>query len=672
MSKILHELKRRNVLKETIAYLVVAWLILQVFAIILPIWKSPEWVLQVITITLALGLPLWIIFSWNYEFTTSGIKKTKALNSQSKHSKFNRILNLVIMTAIVVAIGLIWIKPNSVSYAVSKDLSIAVLSFENMSLEVENEWFSDGVTEDILANLSKINNLRVISRTSVKQYKDSKKTIAEIANELGVSFILEGSVRRFNNNILITAQLISATEEYLWTNSYEESFDNAFEIQKIIAKKIAEELRLNLNQDDEQKINNLATTNLEAYKLFIKGRELADLRTKENIESSIRLFKQAIQRDKNFADAYGEMAYSYYLLYVWLGVNHNKKKSDSLIDTNISIALEINPKCVRANTVMGTRLMNQGNYEQAQAYFEKALQENPNDAFTYHNYSHYFANKLNPDFKKQLYYLDEAQKLEPFSRPIIGQYMYSLLINEKPEMALEIFETKKYLFSELGQIRILGNIKSVLNRDWKEKITVLEKSLNQKGNPALHEILAWSYWSILNDYEKFLHHARQYYNINKTRGSEVYYEALLYNDKLDEAKMLLEDEQFLSSNTEQDILRFKGKYHYFKKNYVEALSNFEQVNHYSSPFYKALINAKLENINKVYDIMQQNTILKNQKAVIFAVMNEKDSMYYYLNNASYFRRRNVNGYAEFNPYRKESRFLSYLKENYLPFDELED
>ncbi len=177
MGKLLQELKRRNVIKETIAYLVVAWLILQVFAVVLPIWKSPDWILQLITVTLAIGLPLWILFSWHYQFTSSGIKRTEKIESAKHSSRGNRILNLTIMFSLIAVIILFWLKPGILTAMPSDKLSIAVLPLTNMSDDKSNDWFSIGVTEDILTHLSKVNGLRVISRTSVMQYRDSDKSL---------------------------------------------------------------------------------------------------------------------------------------------------------------------------------------------------------------------------------------------------------------------------------------------------------------------------------------------------------------------------------------------------------------------------------------------------------------------------------------------------------------
>ncbi|MBT8449627.1 MAG: hypothetical protein KJO69_08050, partial [Gammaproteobacteria bacterium] len=317
MRKLFQELKRRNVFKETIAYLVVAWLLLQVVSTVLPIWNTPDWVLQIITLTMALGLPLWIIFSWHYQFTSSGIIKTKKLEGPTKSSKRNRVLNSIIMVALLAIIALIWIRPSYITSVSADKLSIAVLPFTNMSDDQSNDWFSMGVTEDILTHLSKVRGLRVISRTSVMQFKNSEKSIPEIADELSVSYIVEGSVRKQNDQVLITAQLLKANDEHVWADNYNENLSDAFQIQKNVSQKIVNQLRIYISPQEQEALNKATTTSAMAMELFARGKTIADNRTGENIERSIDLYKEAIKLDPFFADAYAEIANSYMLLNIY-------------------------------------------------------------------------------------------------------------------------------------------------------------------------------------------------------------------------------------------------------------------------------------------------------------------------------------------------------------------
>ena len=188
--------------------------------------------------------------------------------------------------------------------------SIAVLPFKDISPE-NRQWFSDGITDNILSKLSKIKDLTVISRTSSDTYKNSDKKVPKIAKELGVAYILEGSVTIHDNEVKINTQLVNANDKHLWSNEYLVSFDNIFSIQNNVAKHVVEQLHINLTTEEEMSLSSFPTENLEAYKSYIKARSFAEKGTKEDFKLSIELFQQAIDLDPDFADAYAEMALAY-------------------------------------------------------------------------------------------------------------------------------------------------------------------------------------------------------------------------------------------------------------------------------------------------------------------------------------------------------------------------
>ena len=266
MSKFLKELQRRNVIKASLAYIVAAWVLLQVLSIVLPELETPEWVFKTIMTLLVICFPIWVLFSWVYEVTPEGLKKThKVSTEQSITQTTNKRLNILILVGLAAAILIVLFQPNfnnsntTISNDLEQDLSIAVLPFDDMSSTGDTQWFCDGMTEDILTHLSKISGIRVISRTSVMQYKNHKKTIPEIAKELGVSHILEGSVRKHENNVLITAQLIQANDEHLWADNFNEKLENVFKIQSDVSKKIVKQLQIKLTPEEEVSINKKAT-----------------------------------------------------------------------------------------------------------------------------------------------------------------------------------------------------------------------------------------------------------------------------------------------------------------------------------------------------------------------------------------------------------------------------
>ncbi|NND51291.1 MAG: hypothetical protein HKN54_02725, partial [Flavobacteriaceae bacterium] len=211
MSKFFKELKRRNVLKETIAYLVVAWLILQILAVVLPIWKAPGWILQIVTITLALGLPLWILFSWNYQITTTGIKKTIDTKVDQSHgSKINSGLNLIIMIAIVAAIAIIWMKPSMVSSKPIDNPALVILPFENTDNNPENDWLAYSLAKNIRDQLSRFDALNVLDFKASEDLLKSESSYEDIADELDASYILKGRIENKNGKLTIETELIDS------------------------------------------------------------------------------------------------------------------------------------------------------------------------------------------------------------------------------------------------------------------------------------------------------------------------------------------------------------------------------------------------------------------------------------------------------------------------------
>ena len=316
MPTFFEELKRRNVIKAAIAYAVVGWVLLQVLALILPNVGAPEWVMKTITILAIVGFPVWVFIAWVYEVTPEGLKKTeKVSKDQSITATTNKRLNVLILVGLIVAIGVSFINRPDQTVSNAKDLveldnSIAVLYFDDLSSDGDSEWFCDGVTEDILTNLSKFKNLKVTSKTSTKRYKKSEKTIPEIAKELGVSYIVEGSVRKYEGKIIITAQLIDANDKHIWAQNYDEEFKEVFKIQQDVSQKIVDQLKIAISPEEQKELNKFPTQNLEAYNLVLKGRSFVDKLTKEDYATAIDLFKQAIALDPNYADAYAELAYT--------------------------------------------------------------------------------------------------------------------------------------------------------------------------------------------------------------------------------------------------------------------------------------------------------------------------------------------------------------------------
>ncbi|WP_460220344.1 adenylate/guanylate cyclase domain-containing protein [Psychroserpens sp. MEBiC05023] len=315
---------------------------------------------------------------------------------------------------------------------VLKELSIAVLPFDNLSSDEDAEFFRDGITEDILTQLSKLKELHIISRTSVMQYKDTKKTIPEIAKELGVSYVLEGSIRKYGDAIRITAQLIDAsTDEHLWAENYDKTLTNIFSLQTEVSEEIVEALEINLSFEEAQGLAVIPTKNIDAYKLFLEGRHEADKRNKESLAKSILLYKEAIALDPNYALAYAEIANSVYLETYYSG--RNPEEASKTANAYLEKAIKINDKVSRIYSVQGLINNIEGKHNAAETAFKKAIALSPNDLTARHQYSTYFY--YTGQYEKQLEQAEIAYRLDPLSFPIANSYFNALLANEEFERA---------------------------------------------------------------------------------------------------------------------------------------------------------------------------------------------------------------------------------------------
>jgi TolB-like protein len=348
-----NELKRRNVIRVGIAYVIVAWLILQFADIVLNNIEAPHWVFQVIMLVLGIGLPLALFFAWAFELTPEGIKKEKDVErSDSITPVTGQKLNYTIIGLLVLALGYFAWQSQShrdstdsvqaesqavtenvpaetsetPSQTVAQDRSIAVLPFVNMSADPEQEYFSDGISEEILNVLVRVDGLKVASRTSSFTYKGENLNISEIARELKVGNIVEGSVRKSGNRVRITAQLINTSDDrHLWSDTYDRELTDIFAIQDEIANAIVEALKEELKIGlDAVKVESV-TDNLDAYDLYLKARGMFIAR--QNLDVANRLFEQATQLDPGFALAWEGLAASHWVSTDWIkgdGIDHRQ------------------------------------------------------------------------------------------------------------------------------------------------------------------------------------------------------------------------------------------------------------------------------------------------------------------------------------------------------------
>src|SRR6516162_10775199 len=265
MSGFFEEVQRRKVYRVAAAYIIAAGFIIQIGSAVFPAWELPNWAFRLVVVFLLIGFPISLILAWAYDLTPQGIRATPAPRT---HRRRNLIM-LIAIGVIVSAVAGFFLFPRTSARNVEK--SIAVLPFQSLSDEKENAYFADGMQDDILTNLSKIGDLKVISRMSVLQYKGKVPNVREIGKELGVATLLEGSVRRVGNRIRVSVQLIDTeTDQHIWAEDYDRDLTDVFAIQSDLAEKIASALQAKLSPNEKSQIDRRPTENSEAYLLYLQ------------------------------------------------------------------------------------------------------------------------------------------------------------------------------------------------------------------------------------------------------------------------------------------------------------------------------------------------------------------------------------------------------------------
>ena len=315
----LAELKRRNVYKVAIAYAVVAWLLMQIATQVFPFFEIPNWGVRLIVLFIVIGFPIALIIAWAFELTPEGLKRTEFADELPKSARSHAWIYVVVIAGVISAsLFFLGRYTSSKQSAELPAKSIAVLPFENLSGNTENAYFTDGIQEEILMRLAKITDLKVVSRTSTVRYKSSPGNLREIATQLGVANVLEGSVQRTADRVHVNVQLIkAASDAHLWAEAYDRKLTDIFAVESEIAKTIADTLQAKLTGSEQHAIAAQPTENSEAHQLYLKGRYLWNRRTGENLKKALAYFEQAAEKDPRYALAYAGMADSCFLIPVY-------------------------------------------------------------------------------------------------------------------------------------------------------------------------------------------------------------------------------------------------------------------------------------------------------------------------------------------------------------------
>ena len=465
------ELKRRNVFRVGIAYTVATWLLIQVTDTVFPRIGLPDSAVTLVIALLVIGFIPALILAWAFEMTPDGIKLEKDVDrTQSITPTTGRKLDRMIIGILTVAVGYLLVdklalrgselfsqQPAVQVSELSEEKraltptaipvtgqSIAVLPFVNMSADADNEYFSDGISEELLNVLVKVSTLHVASRTSAFAYKGKDLPLSQIARELNVENILEGSVRKAGNRVRITAQLINAnSDRHIWSETYERELVDIFDIQEEISANIVAALKIALNVDERDAVDRAGrpTENTEAYELYLQGRYAWRLRHEDNIRRSIELFEKAIAQDPNFARAYEGLASAWSVLPSWADVS--QAEAGSHAKAAAIHALQLDPTLSEARAALSESAFLEHRWADGLAEYQQAISNDPRnptlhqwlgEAFAYMGFN-----------SKALAEMRIAYELDPAS-PVINQSMVWLATtNHEDDLAIKHAEISKGL-----------------------------------------------------------------------------------------------------------------------------------------------------------------------------------------------------------------------------------
>jgi TolB-like protein/Flp pilus assembly protein TadD len=444
------ELKRRKVYRVAVAYVIAAGGVIQLVSAVFPAWELPNWTLRLTVVLLLVGFPIALVLAWAYDVTPEGIRLTPNLafggSTLGRHAHRRRNIFLLGLSGLTLAaVAGFFLLPRLTATSVEK--SIAVLPFENLSADKENAYFADGIQDDILTNLAKISDLKVISRTSVMGYRGQTHSARDIGKDLGVGAVLEGSVRREGNRVRLNVQLIDTkTDRHLWAEDYDRELTDVFAIQTDLAQKIAEELQAQLSPTEREQMMRKPTENGEAYVAFVQASSWhSSLEDFAKLKEAEQLYQRAIQLDPKFALALAnlsileswifhtyepigtraELARSYAQRAVDLqpdlaeahlargfSLYYGDRDYDAALK-ELAIAQRALPNDSRINLVIGAIQRRQGRWDESTAHLKKAARLSPNETWVLQNLA--LNHRILRDYEATNRVIDRALALEPRS-----------------------------------------------------------------------------------------------------------------------------------------------------------------------------------------------------------------------------------------------------------------
>src|SRR2546423_6701061 len=538
MSNFFEELQRRKVYRVAAAYIIAAGFIIQIGSAVFPAWELPNWTLRLVVVILLIGFPIALILSWAYDVTAEGMWSTLAVSAPGTHRRRNLII--LVATGVIVSAGAgFFILPRASARKIDK--SIAVLPFQNLSDEKENAYFADGIQDDILTNLSKIGDLKVISRTSVMSYRgEGMRNAREIGKTLGVGTLLEGSVRRIGNRVRVNVQLINANnDEHIWAEDYDRDLTDVFAIQTDLAQNIASALQAKLSPNEKARLDRRPTQNPDAYLLFVQAHDYAN-RAEMFHDTSLKaepLFEQAIKLDPNFATAFAGLSMAESWVYHSFDPVPARREKARL---NANEALRLQPDLPEGHLALGfSYYYGNRDYGRALAEFEIAKRGLPNESQAYLAIGS--IQRRQGKLAESNANLEKSAALDPKNTNVLMNLCYSYMAQRDFEAADKTVDRLIAASPQSFQARAL---KGFVALQWKGDLSAAEKvfsSISSETDPGLMTLARVWILRLKRNFSEALQVLQQFrgetlHNTTTAPAPKAFLEGELYLLQSDEAQ----------------------------------------------------------------------------------------------------------------------------------------
>jgi TolB-like protein/Tfp pilus assembly protein PilF len=494
------ELKRRNVYKVAVAYIVAGWALSQGIAQVFPVFDIPNWVIRLIVVLIIIGLPISLVLAWMFELTPQGIKRTETADAMPATARQKKhVWIYVVVIGVLLSMGLFLLgrysavngAPRQSEAATVPDKSIAVLPFDNLSRDADNAYFAEGVQDEILTRLAKVADLKVISRTSTQRFKSAPSDLRDIAKQLGVANILEGSVQKANDQVRVNVQLINAlTDAHLWADTYDRKLLDIFLVESDIAKTIADTLQAKLSGSEKTAISKKPTANPEAYELYLKARFFWNKRTGADLKTAAQYFERALTADPSYGSAYAGLAQSYLLIPVFGAGAPRDFFPKAMVAAHRAIKLD--ETSAEGHSALGMLVLFDFKFEESEEEFRRAIELNPNYATAHH----WFGNSLLVTlgrFDEAIKEGERAVELDPLSLIINADLGSTLMIARRYDEAIAQLRRTLALDGNFGYAHWNLGEALYLKGDIPAAISEYEKAAALDDDPQILALLGRAY-----------------------------------------------------------------------------------------------------------------------------------------------------------------------------------